>query len=968
MRIKAILLFNLIILLSFEIYGQELESYPASIRWMQINTPHFRVIFPSDGTGQGQEAANILEHVYQPASRTLQASPRKIKVILNSSTAVSNGFVAYGPRRSELFLAPPQDYNLNGSNVWLPYVALHEYRHIVQFQKANTGFNKLSYLLFGQEAFNAMAVLATPTWFWEGDAVVTETALSHSGRGRLPEFDIEYRTPLLERQKPYSYYKQYLGSYKDFIPDHYRIGYFMTSYIRNKYGKDIWEPILHQANSLSFIPFTFSLAMKRNTGNYMVPSYKEMTNALKSEWEDNMVEGDKVSVLTRRGKNEYTNYLYPQLLEDGSVVALKEGLDDIQQFVILTAKGDEKIFIPGVLNRSPILSAKGNMIVWSEYVPDPRWPKAAYSVIKTYNIQSKEFRILTGKENFASADLSHDLSMVVTVRTTAEGISQIVVLQSRSGRVLKIFDNPDKAFYVLPTWSEDDKKLIAQRTTLAGKTLVIIDYETGREENLFPVSSENFGYAVNAGDFVLYNSPYNGVDNIYALKLSTGEQFQVTESKYGAYYPVVSKDKKVIYFNNYSVNGMEVVSMPFDPESWKKLSEVKDRHISIAAQLATQEGNTDLLKDIPVNNYPVKRYRKIRGIINPISWGPYLDATTNELFVGIRSRDALSTIAWDAGWVYNNADQTQKWVGSITYDGFYPQITSNLVWADRNENVNYYSFTDSTYHVTGLKWKEVATATGIAFPWNLTNGKYFTFFTLGNSVTYIHKYDYVNPAGDQNNILLLPSSQGNGNIIANNLTFYFSRLLRRSKRDINSRFGQYVIFRTSGTPYGGDFSGGITTLRAGLFFPGVYKHHSLYLRGGIQSRKLSLKKDVYRFPNAIEFPRGFGASSFENYYYGSVNYTLPLVYPDLAIGPIVYIQRVKANLFFDSARGENSIKGLVPVAFNYYSTGIEVSFDFNPFRLLTPFDLGFRVIYKNDPFGTGENPVSLEFLVGSFGF
>ncbi len=43
----------------------------------------------------------------------------------------------------------------------------HEYRHIVQFQRSITAFNKFFYYVFGQQAVAGLAFAAAPQWFWE---------------------------------------------------------------------------------------------------------------------------------------------------------------------------------------------------------------------------------------------------------------------------------------------------------------------------------------------------------------------------------------------------------------------------------------------------------------------------------------------------------------------------------------------------------------------------------------------------------------------------------------------------------------------------------------------------------------------------------------------------------------------------------------------------------------------------------
>jgi len=108
---------------------------------------------------------------------------------------------------------PSQNYNFVGNNDWLTMLASHEYRHVVQFQRSLTGFNRFLYGVFGQQALAGLAFVAAPQWFWEGDAVATETAFTHSGRGRIPNFDLVFRMNLLEG-RTFNYHKQYCARIK----------------------------------------------------------------------------------------------------------------------------------------------------------------------------------------------------------------------------------------------------------------------------------------------------------------------------------------------------------------------------------------------------------------------------------------------------------------------------------------------------------------------------------------------------------------------------------------------------------------------------------------------------------------------------------------------------------------------------------------------------------------------------------
>jgi len=199
----------------FFIWGQA----PGSIRWQQINTENFQVIFPEGFEEQGGYVADVLEFAYEHGSRTLGHTPGRVSVILHNQTVVPNGFVSWAPRRIEMFTNPPQN---NDSHDWIEQLAIHEFRHVVQIDKMNQGLTRVLSFIFGEQATGAIFGLFMPMWFVEGDAVAVETGLSPSGRGRLPVFEQGLRAQVLERG-PFSFDKAFFGSFRDRVPSFYSL-------------------------------------------------------------------------------------------------------------------------------------------------------------------------------------------------------------------------------------------------------------------------------------------------------------------------------------------------------------------------------------------------------------------------------------------------------------------------------------------------------------------------------------------------------------------------------------------------------------------------------------------------------------------------------------------------------------------------------------------------------------------------
>ena len=240
-----------------------LNQTPANLRWYRLKTPHFRVLYPEGFNQQAQRTAQRLEQLYEPVSASLERRPRPISVLLQNQTTITNGFVTLTPRRSEFFAVQPQDPFIAGNTDWLDLLSIHEYRHVVQNEKALYGFSGLIQKLFGNYAQAALG-LGIPNWFDEGDAVGTETLLSRNGRGRMPTFDLGMRANLLAGRR-FNYPKAVAGSYINNVPDHYVLGYFLSTNLKNRYGANAWSNVLNRYYSFPFYPFSFSNSLKKTT-------------------------------------------------------------------------------------------------------------------------------------------------------------------------------------------------------------------------------------------------------------------------------------------------------------------------------------------------------------------------------------------------------------------------------------------------------------------------------------------------------------------------------------------------------------------------------------------------------------------------------------------------------------------------------------------------------------------------------
>ena len=324
--------------------AQDLPNLPPSIKWQQIKSEHFKIIYPKGLETEAQRTTNILENIYEPASHSLGTTPRRFPVVLQNQHTLSNGFVTVAPYHAEFYMFEPQNYRRQGNDRWLERLAVHEYRHMVQFEKAITPFNKALYFLTGEYGPFMAAAAAAPQWFFEGDAVGVETAFGRSGRGRIPSFTMAFKANLIEKGG-FDYYKQYLRSFRDFVPDHYVTGYLMTTYLKNKSGVDVWDRIVGRSFAQPYIPFTFSNSMKKESGKHLVPTYEEMLAEQSRLYNEQLdkIKPSAFTTLPHEANKKFTNYYFPRRIYDGRILAVKVGFDDIAAFVLIDENGKEEI-------------------------------------------------------------------------------------------------------------------------------------------------------------------------------------------------------------------------------------------------------------------------------------------------------------------------------------------------------------------------------------------------------------------------------------------------------------------------------------------------------------------------------------------------------------------------------------------------------------------------------------------------
>ncbi len=941
----------LLLLAAAKIAAQSLpiiSQNPPALHWQEVRTPHFRVLYPAGLDAAAQRTAQRLEAVHGPDGTTLGVQAQPIAVVLQNQTTVSNGFVTFLPRHAEFYITPDQGQGL-GTVDWLDGLVVHEFRHVNQFDKARQGVGRALVPLLGEGGLGVGAV-GVPQWFFEGDAVGIETAMTRSGRGRIPFFGLGLRANLLSG-KLYGYQEAVNGSLRDNVPNWYVLGYYLTSYAKAHYGPQVWGQVLDQYYRFPFYPFSFSNSVRRTTGLRVEDLYARTMHELDSTWRAEQAARPTPSPVTElAGQVEsrvFTQYQYPQYVNDSTVLALKSGLNNIEQLVLLSRRGahaagrERRVFTPGALNLPEMLSVGGGRAVWPEYRQSPRWGQRVYSELKILDLKTGRLTRVGQGGRYAAAALSPDGARLVAVRTDASYHHALVVLDATTGAVLQTLPNPHNDFYQQPRWLPDGRRVVAVALSAAGKSLQILDPSTGLATNILPVANVNLANPQPWGDYVLYNSPQSGVDNIYAVKLSSGQTYQVTNRPFGAYHAAVSPDGRHLAFHDYRATGARVVELPLDPATWTALplpARTDAPADPYAERLAAGEPASKQIAQLLASpdssgpRYGLRRYRPLAHAFRIFSYGVVQSPSGNAVSVGVRSQDYLNTTQAFAGLTFDQTERTFAATGALSYQGLGPVLDVEGSYGGRDA-----SLVDAKGTVFRDQWQVARLLAGTRIPLVLTRSKYLQSLTLGAYYLNEHVFGYDLP------VRKISDVGPNQPLHALQTSLAYASQLKQSARDVAPRGGATLLATYRTTPFGTRLQATQLGVQASVYLPGLAPHQALRLRGGYQYQQ----QDQYQFGAAISYPRGETTYiSFDRLAVGSADYNLPLAYLHWSLGRVLYVQRLRADAFADVARGSS----LLPTGRAYQdfrNGGVDLMALFNAFHLRTPIEAGVRVAYSS---------------------
>lgn len=909
---KKILLLSFLFI-SYAVPAQQFGGNPPSVSWKQINNKAVRVIFPTGLDSQAMRIASIIDYLAINKPDSLGNKLKQINLILQNETVIPNAYVGMGPFRSEFFTTPPANNFEQGSTPWNDQLALHEYRHVMQYNNFNRGLSKTLHTLLGDDGLSIATNAAIPDWFFEGDAVFSETILSKQGRGRLPLFMNGF-SALWQANKKYSWMKLRNGSLKDYVPDHYQLGYLLVNYGHKKYGDDFWKNVTQHAASWKSLIYPFQSAVKKYAGvdykTFMQQAFESAQNTTKK------LSADEPHFIFPVNNKYVTNYYSPYAAGNDSLIYLKASYRQRPAFYIKDKSGEHKIKTRDI-SIDEQFGYKNGKIVYAAYQKDPRWGWVDYSVIKILDIRSGEEKQLTHKSKYFSPDITEDGTLIAAVQNEPNGKSEIHILNTANGDVIQKIKSAAIIQFTDPKFVDDQNLVTIVKLKNGEMAIALAEISTGNTIRLTSPSVSVSGSPFVKDGYVYFTAGYDGNDNIYALRMNDKKIFKLTTGQAGKYFANTGNGN--LTWSEFTAAGYQLRQEKWDMSNWEEINVDDIDSPAIRYPVNMPMGVNNILTDkLPIGSYAISKYKKGTRLFNFHSWRPYYE---DPIFsYSVYGENVLNTFQSELYYQYNQNEKTHATGANFIYGAWFPQFSVG----------SQYTFNRHT--ITGNKtryWDQLDTYAGLNIPLHFVKGKTFRNFNIGTN--YVFRNDY--------NKGFFKDSLRNTQLQYLHHFISWSQYVSQARQHIFPRLG--YSFSLADRYAVSNKKGNQLLSSATVYLPGFMQNHSLVLNAAFQQRD-TLGQVV--FSDRFAYSRGFTGRYFSRMWKLAANYHFPLLYPDWGFGNILYINQIRANTYFDFTKVYSKDK---TQNVNQRSVGCEIYFDTRWWNQY-PLTFGFRISHLLD--------------------
>lgn len=891
--------------------GQQFGGHPPSQRWKQIKTPTGRIIFPVGWDSTAQRVASLMKAIHDTPDSSSFKLTRPVPVILQHRSTISNGYVALAPFRSEWYMTPPINPFTLGSLPWPDQLGIHEQRHMQQYQQYNRGGAKLFRWVLGEQGQALANALTVPDWFFEGDAVFQETFLSQQGRGRIPFFYNGYRS-IWESDKNYSYQKLRNGSYRDYVPNHYQLGYLLVTEGYRAYGPEFWKKVTDDAAAMKGLFYPFQKAVKRYSGQSFAQFREKALAQSRIQLTDT---GFRANSPVRPVINEEN----PVYTETGELLFQRSSYSELPAFYLRRADGIERSIRVRDRSLDNYFSYARGKIVYASYRPATRWSWIDYSELQLLDITTSRQISITTRTRYFTPALSATGDSVVAVQLDAGGLSNLHILNTE-GKLLQVIKNDSNYLYSFPAFNGKEI-LTASRNRKGEMTLQQVNIQTGEHQNLLPWSKHLFGYPTQVGDTILFTLSINGRERtvLYHNNQLAFVLEEESASSSGLYQPTLFGHQ--LSTMQFTAGGYKLKQTGLTPVSWKPAHDFFADPIFANNPIVYAGKQGLLLEEYPIEHAAEKAYSKLRQFFRFHSWTPWFEEP--EFSLTAHSQNLLNTFQSQVYGVYNRNEQFKQIGFSGIFGGWFPYVRGGVDYTfDRKD----------LYRNRVIRWNEMELQAGLQIPLNLSKGRQISYLSASSDIVF-NQPSFRQPEKD---------SLGNLSYTYLDNSLQFSIQSQQARQHINPHWASSVRlqYRSAINRYSSQ-----QWLAAGSqYFPGISQNHSLVLSWAIGGRD---SLSGIRFSNNFPFARGYENFNVYRSQKWGLTYHFPIAYPDAGAWNILYLLRVRAAGFLDWAQAKDPKLFERTDWINFRSAGLECYFDTRWWNQL-PVSFGIRYAYLLD--------------------
>ena len=712
LTIIYLLLFSLTASAQFYVTGDD----PGRLKWKSIDTDSYRIIYPSDNDSLARVYATKLEKFKIPVSRTTgyvtgQGDGKLMPVVLHTYNG-SNGSVAWAPKRMDLFTLPSA-YDVDPLP-WSTMLSVHESRHITQMQFGMTNVQRPFCYAFGEMWNILVSILYPKMHFIEGDAVVAETALTRSGRGRTADF-LNYYRIAFDNGDFRNWNQWRYGSQRNYTPDHYALGYLTLANLRTMYDYPMYMHDSYVRSSKAIFDFySFRTVSQRRTGLKFYDMFDEICLRMNEEWQkEDSLRGPFMNFETvSKEPRLYTDYK-DNLVVGEDIYSVKSGYLNTPELVRIDRNGKEHMISRFAAQAGRLQwSDYFRRIYWSESIPDARWSMKTDSKIRYIEEGSSRKKTLKGKRLLHNPAIYAGDSFMAAAEYNVDGSTALTIVGGLNGRILESVQAPDSLQLVETAWIGD--RLYATAVSEGGFGIYTIYLADGTKAHgewsevlsPQPVKIKDFQ---SIGDELMFTCDRTGVNELYHLDPSEGILIQKTNTRYGASDFAYSQDGSYLYFSAPTLKGLQLSRVRTDSLMNRKVRyedihryELADRLAEQEREIASTQGYSEAVPSLDsIKISDPRRYSKAGHMFNIHSWAPVYVSVDNimkmsfdkiyqaaSLGVSGIMQNRLATGVGEIGYsAHKDPYNKTRWRHSghlkYTYSGLYPVIETSLDINDR---------------------------------------------------------------------------------------------------------------------------------------------------------------------------------------------------------------------------------------------------------------------------------------------